>query len=224
MGFRLTPLVLFAAAAVICVVAYALMRQPEVRHMWLSLIPYRESTQFAHVRRILAPRCILVAGALTALCAFALCLPVRSRIWLTTAMQARGAWRLALVLGLFCSATATVLDLHLSYYRVFGKPVCAIENEEVLGYVLPQAWHDSRQLRRELPRDARVALKTDSEILLYQLPALSYPIAFYEIVPAKPAMWQDDPGFVAFAHKKRLTHLLLYTMNSSERLNLVPLK
>jgi hypothetical protein len=218
-----SPVVLALLVALVGVAAWLVLRQPAWRAWLIALVPQRPGIEQAAVRRILAPRSVLLAGvciaALTGLC---WAIPgTRQRMART--VSTGGALMVLFALVQVLVAVAVVINLHAYFLRQYHRPVGLIPAERVLSYTVPQAWPDSRALLRQVPRDARIGLKVNGPDL-FLLPALAYPVAFYEAYPADASRPNIDPAFEAVTASRELTHILEYRpMDRANPFDLRPL-
>jgi hypothetical protein len=187
-----------------------LLRQPAIRSTLVGLVPHRMPLEMAVVRQLLAPRSVAIAGLmLLALTCIGLVIPPLRESLLQPVPRKRFFLSLVVFAQLLV-ALAVMLNLHFYFYRQYGQPVWSIDREEVLAYTLPQAWQDSNSLKKLLPAESRVAFRTSGEDI-FLLPAMSYPIAFYEFYPDDDQRWRSDAGFAGLADDRGITHLLRYS-------------
>lgn len=208
-------------AACLAGAAWLVLRQPAWREAILSVAPYREATRQALERRLLAPRSVFIAGAVCGTLALGLCAWRRTRIQMLCPLAWREAAVALLVALQLVAAVAVVFNVHASYYRIFGKPVGMIGEDEVLSFCFPQSWPDSKRLGAMLPADARVALFVQNEALFYQLPSMCYPTAFYEPLVASWSAKDGDPRFARHVRDHGLTHALRYSLDRASPFELV---
>ena len=206
---RWSPVALALLVALLGVVAWLVLRQPAWRAWLVALAPQRPAIHQAAVRQILAPRSVLLAGLGIATMA-GLCLASRRcRRQAMRPIPGSAAAVALLALLQVLVAVAVVVNLHAYFARQYGRPVGRIPEDAVLTYTVPQAWPDSRELLRRLPQDAQVGVKVDGPDL-FLLPAMAYPIGFFEAYPAEPARPLADPEFATIARSRGLTHVLEY--------------
>lgn len=204
------------AAGAACLAAYAVLRVPEWRAALLALVPHRVDTADVRLRSILAPRSIAIAGAgALAVLTVSLIVPAAR-----TALGRRLPPHAATVL-LACSAhvlIAAAVVVNLLYYfpRQYGRPLWSVPTDEVFSHVLPQAWPDVRTLREAAGDDARIAFRPPAQDKFF-LPALGYPIPFYDVWPSNEEDWRSDPEFVRRVQDLRLTHRLDYDPQDRQR-------
>jgi hypothetical protein len=205
----------WSIASLYCIVlgaaiaSYLVLRQPAWREVIVSVVPHRFTIELARVRQALVPRSIVLSGVGCGLLLVGLALSASLRAEMLTPL-ARGRRLLAgFAMVQVVIAVAVVINLHAYYLRQYHRPVCAVEDEAVLAYTLPQRWPDVASLRQLVPPDARLAYKSDDD--LYMLPALAYPLTLYDAYPWDDANWQADEAFARLVREKGITHLLKYS-------------
>jgi hypothetical protein len=189
--------------------AYAVLRVPEWRVALLALASHRVDTPDARLCSILAPRSIAIAGAgALVACGLASCFAAARQVF-----SVRLPWTLAVATwaGLTHALIAAAVVINTLYYfpRQYGRLPWSVTTDEVLAHVLPQAWPDVKALRQLAGADARFAFRPPDQDQFF-LPALAYPLEFYDIWPRDESDWRSDPEFVNRARQLRLTHLLRY--------------
>ncbi|MBX7244844.1 MAG: hypothetical protein K1X53_05060 [Candidatus Sumerlaeaceae bacterium] len=194
------------------IVGWLVLRQPEVRNGLLGLVPHRQNIEAERVRQMLAPRCVLFGGFLVGavLAGLVLCGIGRG--------ARQGKWMV--VLGMVITvqaviAVATAINAPYFFQRQFGRLPGSIPEEEILTYVVPQGYPDSRILARLAAPTARFAYKADTQDVFF-LPSFNYPQAFFECFPEDEDKPVADPGFAISARENRLTHWLHYTPQDRE--------
>jgi hypothetical protein len=203
-----SALVVAAAIAIAC---YLALRQPQLRQWLMERVPHRYATPMSYQRQLLAPRSVLLAGALVVAAGSVTLLVPR---WRRGAMARLGwgDWATAVVFCLGAMlALAPVVNMEAFYLRQFGRPAGVVPREEVLGYLMPQAFPDARTLRARVPANARVAI-TDyagDAHNLYLLNALAYPVALYDATDATSGAVDALPS-AEFLRRNNIDFVLRY--------------
>jgi hypothetical protein len=222
-GFRLREWQALAVIVVACVAGYLLLRIPELRNWFLSLTPHRWHTPFVRQRQYLAPRSILFSGAILAVVIAGLSFFAVTRHQLLFPLNHRQVFATFFGAVMSAIALAVFINLESYFFERYRKPIWEISDSEVLSYILPQTWPDSRRLMHELPPGARIALQAPNEFL-YWIPALCYPLEFYHDFSGGPN-WTHSSTFPDFAKKYGLTYILDYKgFDRSHPYDLVPVQ
>ncbi|MCX7718642.1 MAG: hypothetical protein N2111_09630 [Candidatus Sumerlaeaceae bacterium] len=201
--------VVMVLAGASAVVAYAVLRVPEWRAALMAMASHRVDTPDTRLCSMLAPRSVALAGAgALVTCMLAYCFAGTRQI-----LSVRLPWAMAVVTwaSLTHALIAAAIVINTLYYfpRQYGRPLWSVTPDEVLTHVLPQAWPDAKALRRLAGAQARFAFRPPDQDPFF-LPALTYPLEFYDIWPRDESDWLSDAEFVKAARKLRLTHLLRY--------------
>jgi hypothetical protein len=201
--------VALVTAAAVCLVAYAVLRVPAWRAALLALAPHRVDTAEVRLRALLAPRSVALAGvaALAAVVASLLVPSARSAL----ARRLPAGNSLTLLCCCVHALVAAAVMINLLYYfpRQFGQPLWAVSSDTVYNHILPQAWPDVKALRQAVGEEARIAFRPPPQNKFF-LPALAYPIQFYDVWPSNEEDWRSDADFMRRVRDLRLTHTLRY--------------
>jgi hypothetical protein len=199
------------AVVALCVGGWLVLRQPAWRADLCDLVPHRYPIQFALDRQVLAPRSIALAGAgLLGILGGCMAVPAGRRMLLAP-IGTRDIFVAVFVLMQFVIAGAVVVNLNAYFLRRFHAPVGRVSGEEILTYWIPQAWPHSKELLRDLPPGAKVALRAgDGTFNRYLLSSLSFPVLCYGAYPANPDDWTADAEFAGLARAEEIDYLLDY--------------
>lgn len=196
-----------------CVLSWLVLRQPALRQGLLTLVPHRE---VAIERQLLAPRSIFLAGmVLLMMTAVGLLIP-RIKVALLTIIPGRQRLLSLFVIAQVGLALAPIINLHGYFERRFGKPIFRLSNDEVMSYMVPQAWPDSIKLKEMFGPKTRIALKPEIDDK-YLMPGLAYPLCFYDVYPSNDAAWRSDSEFSKVAKEREIDAILRYTPLNREK-------
>ncbi|MCX7018042.1 MAG: hypothetical protein NTY46_03390 [Candidatus Sumerlaeota bacterium] len=202
-----TPICLLAAVAVFSLLAWLVLRQPALRAQLMSMANHRLITSPVRMRELLAPRSVFLAGCSMAVLValFSIGNGFRRALFTPIPKTHRAVFLFALLQALV--AMAVIINLQAYFLRQYGRPAGLVDADAVMTQTLPQAWPDSKRLASVTDAGARVAFRTDTPDIFF-LPALSYPRAFFEILPVDENALNSDAQFLRFRAEKGLTHYL----------------
>ena len=201
--------VALVTAAAACLVAYAVLRVPDWRAALLALAPHRVDTAEVRLRTLLAPRSVALAGVAALAAVGASLLIPSARSALGRRLPARRTITLLCCCVQGLVAAAVMINLLYYFPRQFGQPLWAVSTDTVYNHILPQAWPDVKALRQAVGEEARIAFRPPPQDKFF-LPALAYPIQFYDVWPSDEEDWRSDAEFVRRVGNLRLTHMLRY--------------
>lgn len=215
-GQNVSPAFLGALIALISVAAWLLLRQPGIRGWLLALVIHRYRDQMRFDRSLLAPRSILLAGAVMGAATCLALLVPRARA--AALRPIPPGWRLAGFFGMAQAVLgiAVVFNLAFYYHRTLPPFPFRVDEEKVLAYLAPQAYPDAQTLRRRFPPDTGIALICPEAFNTYLLASFGYPLAFYDIQPKDPEHWRTGREFAERAASRKAGYMLEYSPHTRD--------
>lgn len=221
--FSVNALFVTACAVVIAWSGWALLRVPWIRNGLAGIPTHRYTLPFNIERQRLAPRSLFLAACVLPVFGAVMLTRRRFRNMALSKLDFRGASVLLFVEMQAIVAIAGALDLTFYYRSEYSRLPWDVDRNQVLSHLAGQAYADAQALRAKLPPDSRVGLHTEL-VDPYIMPALAFPIRFFDVYPRNPDKWRSESDFVMQAKRVGLAYLLNYDLaDPGGPLKLLPL-
>ena len=222
--FSLNAIIVTACAVCIAWSGWALLRVPWIRNSLVGIPTHRYALPYNIERQRLAPRSLFLAACVLPAFGAVMLTRRRFRDIALSELDLRAAAVLLFVEIQAIIAISGALDLTLYYRSEYSRLPWNVDHDQVLSHIAGRAYADAKALQAKMPPDSRVGLRTDL-VDPYIMPALAFPIRFFDMYPRNPDNWRSESYFAMLAKREGLAYILNYDLTDPEDpLKLLPLE